>query len=253
MNGEVVQKLIRVALMMRDNGKTAGEIGNEKMNGLWQPWLDEDDPTKPYTKHTPKWKRDRRPRPPDYPRKTSDPKYPEQRLSGESSPSPPASASPDVPTSVDAPLDMSVRQRGLPPSYAQTISNPGYRSNYRPSVIHNGAPKDELPSGISMCDPIIDEHFRRSLGNDYHIVFQNNNSSKEASVTPPKSPPPAPPTVPAPAPAPVKTTSSVIELMDGTGLSVDDHFAKALGDTWTKLNRKDADRQNASENGLVST
>lgn len=49
----------------------------------------------------------------------------------------------------DTPLDMSVRQRGLPPSYSQTINNPGYRSNYRPSVIQNGVPnREELPSGL---------------------------------------------------------------------------------------------------------
>ncbi|CAH1100718.1 unnamed protein product [Psylliodes chrysocephalus] len=216
-----------------------------------------DDPTKPYTKHTTKWKRDRRPRPPEYPRKTSDPKYSESFL-GESSPSPPTSASPEnngvapwtssTTSSTDTPLDMSVRQRGLPPSYAQTISNPGYRSSYRPSVIHNGVPaREELPSGISMCDPIIDEHFRRSLGNDYHVVFQSNNSSKD-STTPPKTPPAVTTTTTS------ATTTSVIELMDGTGLSVDDHFAKALGDTWTKLNRKDTEIQNGTtENGLVST
>lgn len=98
-----------------------------------------------------------------------------------------------------------------------------------------------------MCDPIIDEHFRRSLGNDYHVVFQSNNSSKD-STTPPKTPPAVTTTTT------TATTTSVIELMDGTGLSVDDHFAKALGDTWTKLNRKDTEIQNGTtENGLVST
>ncbi|XP_057668520.1 uncharacterized protein LOC130901298 [Diorhabda carinulata] len=203
-----------------------------------------DDSTKPYTKHTTKWKRERRPRPPEYPRKTSDPKYTEFIAD---SPSPVSGENNGISTS-DTPLDMSVRQRGLPPSYAQTINNPGYRSSYRPSVIHNGVPpppqqREELPSGISMCDPIIDEHFRRSLGNDYHIVFQNNNSSKDKDNSPPKTPPA------------VTTTTSVIELMDGTGLSVDEHFAKALGDTWTKLNsRKESEIQNGtSENGLVST
>lgn len=48
----------------------------------------------------------------------------------------------------DIPLDMSIRHRGQPPSYAQTISNPGYRSSYRPSVIQNGVPqRDDIPSG----------------------------------------------------------------------------------------------------------
>ncbi|XP_023019690.1 tondu-domain-containing Growth Inhibitor isoform X2 [Leptinotarsa decemlineata] len=208
-----------------------------------------DDGTKPYTKHTTKWKRERRQRPPEYPRK-SDPKYSETFGADPSSP-----ISYDLPVNAansngvktsqiqpDSPLDMTVRQRGLPPSYAQTISNPGYRSSYRPSVIHNGVPptREELPSGISMCDPIIDEHFRRSLGSDYHTVFRNN-ASKE------KSPPKSPPKVEN------SPTTSVIELMDSTGLSVDDHFAKALGDTWAKLNRKEPEmKTSSSENGLVS-
>lgn len=47
------------------------------------------------------------------------------------------------------PLDMSIRQRGLPPSYSQTMNNPGFRSSYRPTVIapNNAAQRDELPSG----------------------------------------------------------------------------------------------------------
>lgn len=52
--------------------------------------------------------------------------------------------------------------------------------------------------GVS--DPAIDEHFKRSLGlEEYAAVFNANTSDKEA------------------------------------GLSVDDHFAKALGETWTRL------------------
>lgn len=132
----------------------------------------------------------------------------------------------------DTPIDMTMRQRGQPPSYLQTINNPGYRSTYRPSVITQGSflPREEIPSGISMCDPIIDEHFRRSLGKDYQAVFSNNNVTKE--------------TVPIkPAPK-VSTSDRVIELMDDTGLSVDDHFAKALGDTWLKLNKKENDIPN---------
>lgn len=91
--------------------------------------------------------------------------------------------------------------------------------------------------GISMCDPIIDEHFRRSLGNDYLTLFSNNNVSKDASSC---------------KPAAQKVTSNVIELMDNTGLSVDDHFAKALGDTWLKLNKKDGEiKSNGTDNQSV--
>lgn len=87
-----------------------------------------------------------------------------------------------------------------------------------------------------MCDPIIDEHFRRSLGKDYVAVFSNNNKETNHVKPAPKVP------------------SSVVELMDSTGLSVDDHFAKALGDTWLKLNQKDSEMKTncSSESQVVS-
>jgi hypothetical protein len=93
-----------------------------------------------------------------------------------------------------------------------------------------------ISAGISMCDPIIDEHFRRSLGNDYLSLFSNNNVSREP--IPVKPPPKAAP-----------TTTNVIELMDTAGLSVDDHFAKALGDTWVKLNKKEQEIKNGTSDG----
>ncbi|XP_040484380.1 transcription cofactor vestigial-like protein 4 isoform X2 [Ursus maritimus] len=54
------------------------------------------------------------------------------------------------------------------------------------------------PSSTTTCDPVVEEHFRRSLGKNY----------KE----------------PEPAPNSVSITGSV-----------DDHFAKALGDTWLQI------------------
>lgn len=86
-----------------------------------------------------------------------------------------------------------------------------------------------------MCDPIIDEHFRRSLGKDYMTIFSNNNVAKE--------------TQPARQPTPPKTNPGVIELMDNSGMSVDDHFAKALGDTWLKLNKKESEIQSNTSEG----
>jgi len=224
-----------------------------------------EDPTKQNTTKqlpTTKWKRDRRTRP-EYSRK-SDPKIPEgfnQEISNSevqtynssnqfvnggslSQASQGVSNNPQqfsngvgnqIPPSspgADTPLDMSVRQRGQPPSYSQTINNPGYRSNYRPSVITQAPQRDDVPSGISMCDPIIDEHFRRSLGKDYIKVFSNNNiPTKEANPVIKATP---------------KVNGNVIELMDSTGLSVDDHFAKALGDTWLQLNKKENEMENES-------
>lgn len=40
--------------------------------------------------------------------------------------------------------------------------------------------------------------------------------------------------------------------MDDTGLSVDDHFAKALGDTWKQLNQKEEIKNRENESNLVS-
>ncbi|KAF5281622.1 hypothetical protein FQR65_LT02942 [Abscondita terminalis] len=195
---------------------------------FWQPWVTKEDSSKhTSTKQLPttKWKRDRRTRP-EYSRK-SDPKIPE-------------GFNPDneIGNSLDTPLDMSVRQRGQPPSYSQTINNPGYRSSFRASVITQTPQRDDMPSGISMCDPIIDEHFRRSLGKDYVKIFSNNNIPPKDSVATKAAP---------------KINDRVIELMDGTGLSVDDHFAKALGDTWVKLNKKDEiERESSDKEAMIS-
>ncbi|XP_074109928.1 uncharacterized protein LOC141534466 isoform X1 [Cotesia typhae] len=53
-----------------------------------------------------------------------------------------------------------------------------------------------------VSDPAIDEHFKRSLGlEEYAAVFNGSSSNTDKE----------------------------------TGLSVDDHFAKALGETWTRL------------------
>lgn len=123
---------------------------------------------------------------------------------------------------------------------------------------------------VSMCDPVIDEHFRRSLGADYMNLF---NKTKEANglangKTPNKnvtdrasSPisfnsdpePSSPINIPnndrkSPNGTESNTSTSSVEEdaeendmdVDETdaGLSVDDHFAKALGDTWKKLQEK---------------
>lgn len=66
----------------------------------------------------------------------------------------------------------------------------------------------EVVSGS--CDPVIDEHFRRSLGKDYQQIF-SKSSSNSVSIT------------------------------------VDDHFAKALGDTWHQLQQsKSVDAESSS-------
>ncbi|KAG7472871.1 hypothetical protein MATL_G00113850 [Megalops atlanticus] len=70
------------------------------------------------------------------------------------------------------------------------------------TATHNGSPpSDTSASTNTVCDPVIEEHFRRSLGRSYRE--------------------------PDPAPNSVSITGSV-----------DDHFAKALGDTWQQIKAK---------------
>lgn len=63
-----------------------------------------------------------------------------------------------------------------------------------------GGQRTGIRTAGGVTDPAIDEHFKRSLGlEEYAAVFNATTADKE------------------------------------TGLSVDDHFAKALGETWTRL------------------
>lgn len=155
----------------------------------------------------------------------------------------------------DTPLDMSTRRLDphSPPASPTSTStspplSPGDSTPPRPSVItwastlakgdkQHDDKKDfrpghrrELFSGT--CDPVIDEHFRRSLGKDYMNVFSscgpsvgstnvngNNNNNHQTTVT---------------------------------GLSVDDHFAKALGETWLKLQNKVNDKDGCGDDADVS-
>ncbi|XP_050532876.1 transcription cofactor vestigial-like protein 4 isoform X3 [Daktulosphaira vitifoliae] len=73
-----------------------------------------------------------------------------------------------------------------------------------------------------MSDPVIDEHFRRSLGKDYMSVFAPAITIQE------------------------ETTSNIPT--ENTGLSVDDHFAKALGDTWVKLQKEEYQKKRTNDN-----
>lgn len=129
--------------------------------------------------------------------------------------------------------------RGSPPSYSEAISKPGYRLPLsRPSVITCAPPSPTLIkeseksqknvkddkvsdslSGDGMCDPVIDEHFRRSLGKDYLTLFAKKTSSSKSNDC---------------------SEENDNNGLSITGLSVDDHFAKALGDTWTKLQKESA-------------
>lgn len=87
-----------------------------------------------------------------------------------------------------------------------------------------------------MIDPVIDEHFRRSLGADYMNLFGNKKSSNLKIISKKNSPVPPPAKTPSPTPTAVAKTVAIPEQVDTIEMSVDDHFAKALGgDTWKQL------------------
>ncbi|XP_022098522.1 transcription cofactor vestigial-like protein 4 isoform X2 [Acanthaster planci] len=85
------------------------------------------------------------------------------------------------------------------PMYGKTN---GYTSST--STHSTNCHRREISLGV--CDPVIEEHFRRSLGKDYK---ENYGASKSAS-----------------------STEGVVTMITG---SVDDHFAKALGDKWPQI------------------
>lgn len=117
-----------------------------------------------------------------------------------------------------------------------------------------------------MIDPVIDEHFRRSLGADYINIFGNNKKSpNHIAKTIPKKSPTISPTTPPPKSPPIvdaqsQTTSAVTRTIttvtvqssvvnDSVSMSVDDHFAKALGcDTWQQLKAADSCRNESNRN-----
>lgn len=86
-----------------------------------------------------------------------------------------------------------------------------------------------------MIDPVIDEHFRRSLGADYMNLFGNKKSTNLKIISKKNSPAPPAKTI-SPTPMAVAKTVAAPEQADTIEMSVDDHFAKALGgDTWKQL------------------
>lgn len=127
-----------------------------------------------------------------------------------------------------------------------------------------------------MCDTVIDEHFRRSLGNNYMELFDKTTGAT-AGTSPTGAVPSVPVAVapitavvtktaikrvvkspqPASAPVPVlvvkKEEVVVVEKEDSNvNFSVDDHFAKALGETWNKLKagqRREVEREEEEAHG----
>lgn len=93
--------------------------------------------------------------------------------------------------------------------------------NGRASSAERWSAKNHLPLQPQNADidPDIEEHFRRSLGQNYRETYS--------------SPPPTATSPPA-APSPTLRQSSSPKEVNITG-SVDDHFAKALGDKWSQI------------------
>lgn len=105
---------------------------------------------------------------------------------------------------------------------------------------------------MSMCDPVIDEHFRRSLGDDYMNLFKKNNEDTQPGPKPNTKDRASSP-IQFKVEEPPKTAKIIAMEIDDASLSVDDHFAKALGDTWKKLQTsrlKDNERQQVSKGGV---
>ncbi|KAJ2947060.1 hypothetical protein O0L34_g16405 [Tuta absoluta] len=143
----------------------------------------------------------------------------------------------------EAPIDMRLRSRPAPPPYS------------RPSVItkSNDTPP---PNSMSMCDPVIDEHFRRSLGDDYMTLF--NKKTENAAVQPgpkPNTKDRASSPIQFKTEEPPKPTKIIAMDVDDANLSVDDHFAKALGDTWRQIQtsrlKESQKTENKTSNGGV--
>ncbi|XP_053602538.1 transcription cofactor vestigial-like protein 4 isoform X1 [Plodia interpunctella] len=149
-------------------------------------------------------------------------------------------APPEYSTKHEAPIDMRLRSRPAPPPYS------------RPSVITKS--NDTPPGSMSMCDPVIDEHFRRSLGDDYMNLFKKNNTENAQPGPKPNTKDRASSPIQFKNEEPPKPAKIIAMEVDDASLSVDDHFAKALGDTWRQIQTsrlKDSEKSQTSAKGVV--
>jgi len=70
----------------------------------------------------------------------------------------------------------------------------------------------------------MEEHFRKSLGDDYSRVFKESEKKNESEME-------------------VDPVKAFKDDLDMTGYTVDDHFAKALGPAWAKLQEAEKDKK----------
>lgn len=121
----------------------------------------------------------------------------------------------------------------------------------------------------SYADPLLDEHFRRSLGANYKSLFKKKDDEQQQIASSTSSPPVSPPNPSTSSerlqPAAEKAAKEEVEKkdadpvkafqedMDMEGYTVEDHFAKALGDTWVKLQAAEESKKNSSTDSKKSS
>jgi hypothetical protein len=120
-----------------------------------------------------------------------------------------------------------------------------------PTKTKQGTSPRKVTSVVTVeCDRDIEEHFQRSLGKDYPKCLAAKNKQNTTTTTTPEAPTAPAPLVAAPAsmvasPAlrngttphtpPANNAPETSQVNVTVSGSVDDHFAKSLGQTWTRL------------------
>lgn len=109
--------------------------------------------------------------------------------------------------------------------------------------------REIISSGV--CDPVIDEHFRRSLGERYSHLFASSSpgspSSSSGSAAHGAGGASDPASLSAASRDGATAANKLPSTLNVTGLSVDDHFAKALGETWLKLQSETKEKEASAD------
>lgn len=118
-----------------------------------------------------------------------------------------------------------------------------------------------------MCDPVIDEHFRRSLGERYTHLFASSSPSSTSNSTNTNDSSSRDGGAANKMPSTVNVTglSGILRILfihffsclmcrffflkqnKKTKTIVDDHFAKALGETWLKLQSETKEKEASTD------
>eukprot|EP00095_Tigriopus_kingsejongensis_P003298 maker-scaffold355_size198070-snap-gene-0.28 protein:Tk03298 transcript:maker-scaffold355_size198070-snap-gene-0.28-mRNA-1 annotation:"hypothetical protein KGM_00435" len=129
-----------------------------------------------------------------------------------------------------------------------------------------------ITNSNSDSDPLLDEHFRRSLGANYHNLFNTEKSERSSPKSSPRALSPAQSSETSNAdstkhhpesgfspkhnePMDVDHPGQAFnDDSDMKGYTVEDHFAKALGDTWLKIKaQKETKNSSTSSSGATSS